>query len=104
MTQRNSFANLYSIGEFLTTGTSNQIFYYIRHINLKHVASRQSCNCEKQGNTVPSEKMLQQCQVVGSNVFNLAGPKLEPQTSYFRTNTLLLDQLTSVNLVKSHSK
>ena len=106
MTQRISFANLYSIGEFLTTGTgtSNQIFHYIRHINLKHVVSRQSCNCERQGNTVPSEKTLQQWQVVGSNVFNLTGPKFEPQTSYFRTNTLLLDQLTSVNLVKSHSK
>ena len=86
------------------TGTSNQIFRYIRHINLKQVASRQSCNCERQGNTAPSEKMLQQWQVLGSNVFNLTGPKLEPQTSYFRTNMLLLDQLTSVNLVKSHSK
>ena len=30
MTQRISFANLYPIGEFLTTGTSNQIFHYIR--------------------------------------------------------------------------
>ena len=77
MTQRISFANLYFIGEFLTTGTSNQIFHYIRHINLKHEASRQSCNCERQGNTVPSEKMLQQSQVVGSNVFNLTGSELE---------------------------
>ena len=76
--QRISFANLYSIGDFLTTGTSNQIFHYMQHINLKHVASRQSCNCERQGNTVASEKMLQQWQVVGSNVFNLTGPKLEP--------------------------